>query len=590
MSNSGVLTDSFVLKFNGSGISAQAEMAVQSVVVEQTWSAADRIEIRFDDTDEAAPTVKIGDAVKAEIVTDTSVTVLFDGEITAIGFEFNYNTRTLVFEGYDKRHRLTRQIEPTSFETSKLSDVVSAIASRNGTTSTVPAVFQRTVFPTMIVAGSDFAILQHISHLTGCPWAFAESKIVFDDPTASKTPATKLTADDLTDFDLRFTPIESAESVEVTGWDPKLKKTIVGKVTSLPKSRHQPGSLVTTDRLEQKTARAWGSRPMDSGDADDQANSVGQRLRDTEVTGRGATTGNPKIKPGVMIEIDGVSPRVNGKYVISSARHVYGGSWGSLMTHFRIGPADAGLADLLMTPTGSSNPLTRGVTIGIVTQIENKDDSSAPPAVRLKLPMLGDKVETGWARLLSHGSGTGRGIVFPPEVGDEVLVAFEHGDINHPYVLGTVWNDAGNSFADTIKSNVADERRIVSKLSNQLRFIDIKSGDDKSGISLEADAAKTKLFFGYKETTIETKDRPFNLKNGKASIVLDNDEITITANKITLKSASGDVVIDANNVDVKAKAKFSATANSEVMIKSSAQATVQAGAIMTVKGSMVKVN
>ena len=45
-----------------------------------------------------------------------------------------------------------------------------------------------------------------------------------------------------------------------------------------------------------------------------------------------------------------------------------------------------------------------------------------------------------WARLSNMMAGMGRGSFFVPQIGDEVLVAFNHGDVREPYVIGTLWN------------------------------------------------------------------------------------------------------------------------------------------------------
>ena len=48
--------------------------------------------------------------------------------------------------------------------------------------------------------------------------------------------------------------------------------------------------------------------------------------------------------------------------------------------------------------------------------------------------------ESDWARVVAPMAGSGRGFLYLPEVDDEVLVGFEHGDIHHPFVIGSLWN------------------------------------------------------------------------------------------------------------------------------------------------------
>src|SRR5205807_6859560 len=78
----------------------------------------------------------------------------------------------------------------------------------------------------------------------------------------------------------------------------------------------------------------------------------------------------------------------------------------------------------------------QGVLVAIVT---NNKDADIGGRVKVKYPWLGDE-ESHWARLITPMAGSGRGMYFLPEVGDEVIVALEHGDINHAYVVGGVWN------------------------------------------------------------------------------------------------------------------------------------------------------
>ncbi len=77
-----------------------------------------------------------------------------------------------------------------------------------------------------------------------------------------------------------------------------------------------------------------------------------------------------------------------------------------------------------------------GVAIGIVT---NNRDPEKLGRVKVRFPWLSDVNESAWARLCSPLAGKGRGFYYLPEIDDEVLVAFEFGDINRPVILGSLW-------------------------------------------------------------------------------------------------------------------------------------------------------
>ena len=77
-----------------------------------------------------------------------------------------------------------------------------------------------------------------------------------------------------------------------------------------------------------------------------------------------------------------------------------------------------------------------GVAIGIVTSV---NDPEGRGRVRLNFPWL-DLNSSDWAPVAAPMAGSKRGVFFMPEVDDEVLVAFEHGDFDHPFVVGFLWN------------------------------------------------------------------------------------------------------------------------------------------------------
>jgi uncharacterized protein involved in type VI secretion and phage assembly len=195
-----------------------------------------------------------------------------------------------------------------------------------------------------------------------------------------------------------------------------------------------------------------------------------------------------------------------------------------------------------------------GVAVGVVTN--NKDPENLG-RVRVKFPWFSDNDESQWARIATFMAGKNRGALFLPEVDDEVLVAFEHGDMRRPYIIGALWNGVDTppeEFANDGKNNL----RLIRSRSGHLIKLDDTDGGEK----------------------IEVID-----KSGKNSIVIDAKEntITITSDKdIVLKAAKGKISLQSKEIELKSTAGAKIQAGSEM--------TLQASGNMTVKGSVVNIN
>lgn len=95
--------------------------------------------------------------------------------------------------------------------------------------------------------------------------------------------------------------------------------------------------------------------------------------------------------------------------------------------------------DLVSDPEAREAMVGRiyGVVIGVVT---NNTDPDGLGRVKLKFPWLSDIDESTWTRIVMPMAGKDRGLHFLPEVGDEVLVAFNQGNVHDPYILGALWS------------------------------------------------------------------------------------------------------------------------------------------------------
>ncbi len=194
-----------------------------------------------------------------------------------------------------------------------------------------------------------------------------------------------------------------------------------------------------------------------------------------------------------------------------------------------------------------------GVVVGIVT---NNKDTEKLGRVKIKIPRLSGEDESNWARVISFMAGKERGAFFLPEIDDEVLVAFEYGDINMPYVIGSLWN--GKDVPPENNSDGKNNIRMIRSRSGHVITLDDSDGSEQ----------------------IKIMD-----KTQKNMIIIDakNNTISITSDKdIELSAPNGKVTIEAMDIETKSTASTKIEATSGVDVKASGN--------LNIKGAMVNIN
>jgi uncharacterized protein involved in type VI secretion and phage assembly len=112
---------------------------------------------------------------------------------------------------------------------------------------------------------------------------------------------------------------------------------------------------------------------------------------------------------------------------------------------------------------------------GVVTgQVINVIDPDQQGRVQVSLPFLGGQNASYWAPVATMMAGKGRGSWFMPELGDEVLIAFNQDDVAHPFIVGFLWNGQDNP-----PSKDQHLRVIHSVNGHELRLYDppVEGGD-----------------------------------------------------------------------------------------------------------------
>lgn len=224
-----------------------------------------------------------------------------------------------------------------------------------------------------------------------------------------------------------------------------------------------------------------------------------------------------------------------------------------------------------------------GVEVGIVADI---DDPEKLGRVKVKLPvMLGDKV-TFWARIAVPFAGKNQGFFMPPDVGEEVLVAFGKGDIKEPYVIGSLWNKDECPAEYKTESGKFEKKTIIFRHGQEINvndkegeaFIEIKTKNNNSVFINDKDDG---------EIIIRTK-------SGKNKIVIDGNANKIrieTDDGIVLKSGGSKIEINGkgNEVSINADAKINVKTGA-LTLQSSGSLDIKSDGMVNIKGSMVKIN
>jgi phage baseplate assembly protein gpV len=135
--------------------------------------------------------------------------------------------------------------------------------------------------------------------------------------------------------------------------------------------------------------------------------------------------------------------------------------------------------------------------IGVVT--DNKDPDKLA-RVKVKMPAINADETSRWAHIVMLGAGKNRGWFFIPEVDDEVLIIFEHGDPNRPVVIGALWNGV-DKVPDKLKA--ADQiRQIKSRDPGNGKGSRVKFDDKEDKIIIEDGTEKARITFDAKNNKI----------------------------------------------------------------------------------------
>ena len=547
-------------------------------------------------------------AIGKEIEVLVGESVLFKGEITALEPEFEDTGRaTLGIRAYDKSHRLHLGRQIRTFQSQKDSDIVRTLAGEAGlsaevdpTTTTHDYVLQNNQ--------SNMEFLLARAERSGYQVYCAEGKLYFKKGDWIRGTGPELTwGDTLHSFRLRHSTAHQAKTAVAQSWDANSKEKIESVVVQ-PSSLNQGGMTKTGGDtahaafgeakeivVDQVLATVDEAKALAAGLANDLARDF--------VQAEGACMGNPTVKAGYKITIKEVGDRFSGSYYVSTATHIFQSSGGTYETRFTVsGRQPQTLSHLLDRGDGKDQAQGRlkGVVPAIVTNLSDPDNLGR---VRVKYPWLGDEIESWWIRIATPMAGAERGLMYLPEVNDEVLVAFEHGDANHPYIVGALWNNTDKppkQNSEAVASGKVNLRTLKTRCGH---LIVLDDSEGKEQISVTSKSGHTVILDdtnGSEKITVKDK-------TGNNKMVIDSasNSMKIDVNGDFVVNAKGKITMNSTqdmSLESKANAKVKGTqlglegsAKSElkgpmVSVNGSAQTEVKGSIMVQIQGGVVKIN
>ncbi|WP_414553003.1 VgrG-related protein [Anabaena sp. CCY 0017] len=538
---------------------------------------------------------------------------VLEGEITAIETEFNEKSQApIIIRGYDISHRLHRGRYNRSFQNITDSDIVNQIIGEAGIAS-------GTVSSTSIVHDyvfqenqTNMEFLRERSARLGFELYVQDGKLNFRQPKQDEALNLKW-LEDMHSFRVRVTSSEQVSSVEVRGWDYSQKRSIVSTASKeqvITKTDNAKGSETST-KFSVKPKMIVVDQPVFSAnEAQKIAQSLCDELGGEFVSADAKGEGNPQIRPGRVVKLTEMGT-YSGSYYVTETRHLF--HEGRYITEFSVRGLRSG--DLFATLTPQTH-LQPGQTL-LVGVVSNNKDPKGWGRVRVKFPTLTEEHESNWARVVSAGAGPNRGFDCLPEVNDEVLVAFEHGDIHRPYVLGGVWNgkDApSEKVDDSVVGGKVRLRTFKTRVGHKLQFVEEDKGTKKGAYLQTTDGHNLRMNdsdkFAELETTGGHKFRcddsnktisltstgDITVKSGTTGtankISVNGAEIALTATqKITLTVGSSSIEVTPSGITIKTGGTLSVQAGSSISVQaSSSLSATSGGSLSTSSGATTSIN
>lgn len=420
--NSVAMLPRLAITADGAALTPAAYRGLAEVRVQQRLSLPTLCELVFADPLEFPDlAAQLAPGVRLSVEAGDQAVPLFVGEATAVEWVYGpAGQRELRVRGYDLLHRLRKRQPVRTHVSVTIAELASDMTADIGVT--VAAADPGPLWSRLLQhRRSDLQFLADLAARAGLYLALRENVLHLLTLAGIGDPLPLTLGESLLEARMDVSSEPATRSVAVQSWNPREVVAHAGRAAT-PAIAQAPQASTAPDRVGGSGQRVLAGQALqDDRHAEALAQAELDRYAAYEMTLWGVAAGDPRLRPGARVVIDGAAA---GRYVLTEVTHTINAAHGyvsELSTAPPSPPAD------LAAPAAA--------VLGIVTQV---NDPLAQGRVRASLPAYAG-METEWMQVLSLGAGRSKGLMILPDVGDRVLVLLPNGDPGDGVILGGLY-------------------------------------------------------------------------------------------------------------------------------------------------------
>lgn len=341
------------------------------------------------------------------------------------------------------------------------------------------------------------------------------------------------------DFETEADARHQFSSINTMGWDYSKQEVTSGSNSfEFPQEAGNISSEELSSVIGLDSFHLHHHARMDENELNAFADAVKQKSILSKSRGKVKIEGRAGILPGNMVELSGMGDRFNGKVFVARVHHAFeSGRW---FTHIQFGLPYAWFHEepqIQNPPSQGLLPAIKGLHIGKVLQLKDNTNPDKDFRIKVSIPGFHKTNEGVWARYVSPHAGNGRGIVFLPEIDDEVLIGYIGQDSREPVVFGGFYSEVNTPPLENDDNNF--KKGIITKNGHKI-IID----EEKNIVSIET-KGNNKIILDDESGKVELSDTNRN------SISMEANGITLkSAAHLNLEAASGQISLNGMSVDI----------------------------------------